>query len=357
MAEDDDQSSKTEDPSQRKLDKLREEGNVPTSKEVGHVFALVGVVALIGLVGPHSLGQLLTLTAAALENAGTLRLDSAAVGSALSHAASTMLAVLLPILLMMMGLGILGSIIQNGPMISGKPIQPSLEKISPLAGFGRLFSLRSLGEFVKSLLKLTVVSSFMIAAIYAYRNELMLLVDLSLGAGLTSLQRLMLIMVGTALAVMVVLALADVLFQRFLYYQQHRMSLKELKDEMKESEGDPHIKQRQRQIRQERARNRMMAAVPKADVIITNPTHYAVALRYKPDDGDAAPVLVAKGLDHIAERIREVAREHNVPFYEDPPLARQLYGEVDIGQSIPIQLYEVVAKVIAFVQQLKNKRK
>lgn len=356
MADDNDQSSKTEDPTERKLSKLREDGNVPQSKEVGHVFALLGMVAVIGLLGPYSMRGLGELTAAFFMNAGTLRLDgTSAVGSVLAQASWSFLASLLPILFLLMVLGIAGALIQNGLIFSTKPVEPSLEKISPLAGLKRLFSLRSLGEFVKSLLKLTVISSAMAAAIWAYRNELMLLVDVELMGGLTALQRLMLVMLAAALGTMLVLAVADVLFQRFLYFQQHRMSLKELKDELKDTEGDPHIKQRQRQIRMERARRRMMSAVPNADVVITNPTHYAVALRYKPDEGDAAPTVVAKGADHLALRIRELATENNVPLYEDPPLARQLYAEVEIDQAIPIQLYEVVAKVIAFVQQLRNR--
>ena len=138
---------------------------------------------------------------------------------------------------------------------------------------------------------------------------------------------------------------------------KNRMSAKELKDEMKDTEGDPHIKSRQRQIRMERARKRMMANVPKADVVITNPTHYAVALRYKPQEGDAAPTVVAKGVDAVAARIRDIATEHNIPLYEDPPLARQLFASVEIDQMIPIELYEVVAKVMAFVMELRKKQR
>jgi flagellar biosynthetic protein FlhB len=163
-------------------------------------------------------------------------------------------------------------------------------------------------------------------------------------------------MIVAALALMVILALADYLFQRMQFTIQNRMTRKEVKDEAKETMGDPHVKNRQRQIRNERARKRMMAAVPKSDVVITNPTHYSVALRYKPDDGDAAPVVVAKGMDHIALRIREVAQENGIPLYEDPPLARQLYANVEIDEQIPLDLYEVTAKVIAFVLQLKKRQ-
>ena len=162
--------------------------------------------------------------------------------------------------------------------------------------------------------------------------------------------------VGAATAIMLVLALADYLFQRFKFMRDNMMTLTELKDEMKESEGDQYVKQRQRQIRNERARKRMMQAVPKADVVVTNPTHYAVALRYKPDEGDAAPVVLAKGVEAVALRIRELAAQHNIPLYEDPPLARLLFAQAEIDEPIPLQTYELVARVIAFVAELRTKR-
>lgn len=358
MAETEDQSAKTEEPTERRLSKLREDGNVPTSKEVNHVFALLGMLVVVGLVAPLSLRQLEEFTGSVIQNAGLVRIDSvAASGAALSHAMYSGLVLLLPILLVMLVLGYFGGFIQNGNIISTKPIQPNLEKISPLAGLKRMFSLKSVAELLKALLKFALIGTAMGAVMAAYMPQMLHMAAEALEMSVATAHTLMVWLTAVTLAIMLLLAAADYLFQRMQYIAKNRMSLKELKDEMKESEGDPHIKQRQRQIRMERARKRMMSNVPKADVVITNPTHYSVALRYKPDDGDAAPVLLAKGVDHVAMRIREVAREHNIPLYEDPPLARTLYAQVEIDAEIPLNLYEVVAQVIAFVMDLKRKRR
>jgi flagellar biosynthetic protein FlhB len=358
MADDEDQSSKTEEPTERKLQKLREEGNVPTSREVNNLFAVLGMVAIAGLAGPWGFAKLVELTAALLQNAGTTELgDSVAVGAALTQVAMTFMVALLPMLLILMVLGYLGGFLQNGGIFSAKPLQPSLEKISLIAGLKRMFSLKSVAELVKSVVKLAVIGVAMVWVVWVRRDTLVAMVNGEVGDMLHQMQMLLLWILGDTLAVMVLLALMDYLFQRFQFLAKNRMSRRELKDEMRDSEGDPHIKQRQRQIRMERAQKRMMSAVPKADVVITNPTHYAVALRYKPEEGDAAPVLVAKGVDAVAMRIREIATENNVPLYEDPPLARQLWKDVEIDESVPVQLYEIIAKVLAFVMELKRKRR
>jgi flagellar biosynthetic protein FlhB len=357
MADGEDQSSKTEEATERKLSKLREEGNVPTSKEVNHLFALIGMLVVVGLAAPWSFMRLLELTGALIQNAGTSRLDGGNdIGAALSHILFTGLVALLPVLVVMLLLGYFGGVVQNGPLWSAKTMEPKLEKISVIAGFKRLFSLKAVAELVKAMLKFSIVGGAMGFVVWIYVPEILLLADAPLMASLGVTWRLMLAIIFAALAIMVLLAGVDLLFQRFQYFKQHMMSRKELKDEMRESEGDPHIKQRQRQIRMEQARKRMMSAVPKADVVITNPTHYSVALKYDVEGGDAAPRVVAKGVDHVAMRIREVAKEHNVPLYEDPPLARALYAQAEIDEEIPLQLYEVVAKVIAFVFDLKRKR-
>lgn len=358
MADDEDQSSKTEDPTEHKLRKLRDEGNVPTSREVNNLFALLGMLVIAGLAGPWGFKYLLELCAAALQNAGTVELDGgAAMGAAMTSVGMTFFAVLIPLLIILMVLGYFGGFLQNGALFSTKPLSPDLSKINPIEGFQRLFSWKSVMELVKSTIKMVVIGTAMTVVMWNNMDSVVALVNGDEYDLLRVLQRLMLWILGAAIVIMAILAVGDYLFQRFQYMAKHRMSRRELKDEMRDSEGDPHIKARQRQIRRERATKRMMAAVPKADVIVTNPTHYACALRYKPDQGDAAPVLVAKGVDAVALRIREVAQEHNVPLYEDPPLARQLWKDVEIDQEIPLQLYDLVAKVIAFVMELKKKRR
>lgn len=358
MADDQDQSSKTEEPTERKLSKLREDGNIPQSKEVGHLFALFGMLLLVGLAGPWSMTRLMAFMGGAIQNAGTGRAaDASSAGAALAHALLTGMMLLLPLLAVMLVVGYVGSVIQTGLTFSSKPLQPNLEKISVLAGFKRLFSIKSVAELLKAILKFGLIGGAMVMVVMGHKADILLLADAGLPASLSATWKLMLLTIGAALAVMVLLAALDYLFQRMQYLKQHRMTRQELKDEMRESEGDPHIKSRQKQLRRERARKRMMAAVPKADVVITNPTHYAVALAYKPDEGDAAPTVVAKGVDVIALKIREVAVQNNVPLYEDPPLARALYAQVEIDQEIPIQLYEVVAKVIAFVMDIKRRKR
>jgi flagellar biosynthetic protein FlhB len=357
MADDEDQSSKTQDPTERKLRQLREEGNVPSSREVNNLFAILAMVALAGGAAPWAFRKLLEMDAGLLQAAGEVRMDDgAAIGAVLSHVGMTLLLALLPLMLLVLMLGYFSGWIQNGGVFSGKPIQPNLEKISPLAGFKRMFSLKSLAELIKSLVKMAVIGGAMALVMWNHRDMVVGLVDADTVTMLWYLQRLLLWVLGAAVIVMALLAVGDYIFQRMQYIQQHRMSHRELKDEVRDTEGDPHVKGRQRQIRMERARKRMMQAVPKADVVVTNPTHYACALRYKPDDGDAAPTLVAKGVDAVALRIREIAAEHNIPLYEDPPLARELFRSVEIDEAIPIELYEVVAKVMAFVMGLKGKR-
>ncbi len=356
MADDEDQSSKTHDPTERRLRQLRDDGNVPHSREVNNLFAVLGMVAVAALLGPWAMNQLLQMGASVLQNAGTMPLeDTAATGVVMTSTGMSFFTAMLPVFGLMMLLGIGGSWIQNGGVFSSKPVEPSLSKISLIEGFKRMFSLKSVAELLKSFVKMVVIGWAMVWVAWQRRDELLGLMDSPLPVMLARLSDLTLRLLGIVVAIMAVLALADFLFERFQYIHKNRMSLKELKDEMKDTEGDPHIKSRQRQIRMERARKRMMSEVPKADVIITNPTHYAVALRYKPEMGDAAPTVVAKGVDAVAARIREVATEHGIPLYEDPPLARELWRSVDLDQSIPIELYEVVAKVMAFVMELRKK--
>lgn len=357
VADDDDQDSKTHDPTERRLRQLREEGNVPHSKEVGHLFAVLGMTILAAWAAPWAFGRLVEMGAGLLQNSGEWQLeDTAAVGAVLSRVGWGFLVAVIPIIAIMLVLGLAGGWTQNGVIFSTKPLAPSLGKISLIEGFKRMFGLKSVVELLKSAVKMGVIGGAMAWVVWVRRDTLIGLLDSNPAVILQNMQRLMLWLLGTTLAIMAVLALADFLFQKFQYIAKNRMTPQELKEEMRDSEGDPHVKARQRQIRRERAQKRMMSAVPQADVVITNPTHFAVALRYKPEMGDAAPTVVAKGVDAVAMRIREVANENNVPLYEDPPLARELWRSVEIDESIPLELYEVVAKVMAFVMELKRKR-
>ncbi len=356
MADDEDQSSKTEEPTEKKLMKLREEGNVPKSKEVNNLFMLGAMTLAIVIVLPWQLVQLGDLYQASLtEMSKNLGDTPGAVGGVFQYSIEKAIIAILPMFGILMLFAWFGGFIQTGPLLSFKAAAPKLSRISLLQGLKRMFSMQSLAEFLKSILKLVILGAIMGVVMYVHRVEFVLLADVDVWLMIKFTYKIVLELLIASIAVMVVLAISDFLFQKYQFTQQNMMSRKDLKDETKDSEGDPHVKNRQRQIRMERARSRMMQSVPESDVVITNPTHYAVALRYRPNEGDNAPTVIAKGQDFMALRIRELASEHDVPLYEDPPLARQLYAEVEIEQEIPVELYEVTAKVISFVNELKAK--
>lgn len=357
MADDEDQSSKTEEPTDRKLNKLREEGNVPKSKEVGNMFMLFGMLLMVAFILPWELEQMRDLMAGMFQLAGSSRIEGPTdMASVLMLIFEKVLLTLAPLLGALFVMAYLSGFIQSGPLFSIKPVEPKLEKISILKGFKRLFSLKSLAEFLKSVVKLVVIGAIIWGVFFAYQDEFLLLPDTSLMAIATLTYEVAIWMLIAVLAVMLLMAIADFLFQKAEYTKENMMSRKELKDEVKETAGDPQIKQRQRQIQMQAAQQRMMQAVPDADVVITNPTHFAVALSYKPDEGMAAPKIVAKGADFIAQQIRDIAQRNHVPLYEDPPLARQLYDNGELGEEIPFDLYEVTAKVISHIMQLQKKR-
>lgn len=352
--ETEDKSSKTEEPTDRKLKKLRDDGNVPKSKEVSNFFMILGMIGAMMLTIPLTLEGILNIFGSVFSDAGNIRLSSGpAIGNYLATIIYEGFFALIPTLGILLVFAAAGSFVQTGFIFTFKPIKPQLSRISLIKGLEKLFSVKSLMEFLKSLFKLVVLSFILFGILYVERNEFLLLVDKSVGL-ITSITQTMIIrmLMGT-LAIVFLLAVIDWLFQKAQFTKEQRMSRKELKDEFKESEGDPHVKNRQRQLRQERARARMMQEVPKADVVLTNPTHFSVALKY--DEDRAAPYVVAKGVDHMAMKIREIANEHDIPLYEDPPLARQIYYNVEIDDEVPLDLYEAVAKIIAYVYSIKKK--
>ena len=248
----------------------------------------------------------------------------------------------------------IGPFLQVGPLFSFETLKPDLSKISIIKGFGRLFSARSLMEFAKGLLKICAIAFVGYLLVKPYLNGVEHTIGLSWAALLHEMRGLVLRMMAGVLIVLLVIAVADLLYQRFEHYEKMRMTKQEVKDEYRQSEGDPHVKQRLRQLRMEKARQRMMQAVPEADVVITNPTHFSIALKYDQEISDA-PIVVAKGIDEVALRIREVAKEHDVILYEDRPLARTLYDTVEIDDPIPTELYKAVAEIISYVFKKKGK--
>lgn len=355
MAEDQDQSQKTEEPTQRRLDEARQKGQMATSREVNHALVLGSGALFLGIVAPGLgqrviealwpfVGQPHALTIGSVELVRSLAALLGALGMAL-----------FPVVLVFVGAAIAGGLIQHGPVWSASPLAPKLERISPAAGAKRLFSLKSFVEFAKGMVKIVLVGAAGGALLWPAAPQVIAATGLEAGPLLALLRTLALrLLLGVALLTALI-ALLDVAYQRFEQRKQLRMSRRDLQDEFKQTEGDPFIRARLKNLRMERARRRMMAEVPKATVVVTNPTHVAVALRY---DGEtsAAPRLVAKGIDALAERIQTVARSHGVPVVQNPPLARALHAAVELGAEVPPAHYRAVAEVVGYVLRLKGRR-
>jgi flagellar biosynthetic protein FlhB len=354
MAEEEDQSQKTEEPTQRKLEDARKKGQVATSREINNALMISSAAAFVALLAPdvtNNLSQLLVPFISSphsfILNIDDLRLAAAGL---LSNVGVTMI---LPALLFLVA-ALASSLLQNGIVVSAEPLKPKLDKISPISGAKRIFSLKSFVEFVKGLFKISLIAAAAVVLVWPEATTIIKSAEIEIIGVLVILKTLTLkLLIGIA-SIVLVIALLDILYQRFEHQKQLRMSRKDLQDEYKQTEGDPHIKARLKSLRAERARQRMMADVPKATVVITNPTHFAVALQY--DSAEmSAPKAVAKGADLMAFRIRELAEEHDVPIVENPPLARSLYASVDIGDEISPDHYHAVAKVVGYVMRLRRR--
>jgi flagellar biosynthetic protein FlhB len=355
MAEEQDDSQKTEDPTSRRLDEARNRGQVANSREVNNLLML-GVFSLSVLFfGGTAASALYKASLPFIESPDLVPTDF----GHLVQIGWKLLGVLLVAGAVPLVLAIIAAVgagyLQFGLVWSADGLTPKLDKISPLAGLKRMFSMRSLAEFVRGLLKLAVVGSvamFLILPEVAHLNKLigMEMIQL-LGETKALLAKLLIGVVSIVAAI----ATIDVIYQRMQHLREMRMSRQEIKDEFKETEGDPLIKGRLRQLRMERTRRRMMAQVPQSDVVVTNPTHYAVALKYDPGTM-AAPKLLAKGVDKAAQKIREIAKENGIPVVENPPLARGLYAAVDIDQEVTPEFYKAVAEVISYIFKLKRRR-
>ena len=354
MADETDDAEKTEDPSERKLMEARRKGDVPKSQEVSTWFVLVGSAMALFIFGaPAAEGLALNLKGV-LQHADQIGTDGMSLrllGRDLAVSVSSALAI--PLLLLILA-AIAGNAIQHGFLLSAEQIKPKLQKISPASGFKRLFSAQSLVNFAKGLAKITIVGVLMGVVVWPERGRLDTIVAAGIPAILQTAAWLGMKLMLATIAVMTLIAAADFAFQRHTYFKKQRMTQREVKDEYKQAEGDPIIKAKLRQIRAERSRQRMMAKVPDATVVITNPTHYAVALKY--ETGMAAPICLAKGVDAVALRIREVARDNDVPIVENPPLARALHASVEPDQEINPDHYKAVAQVISFLMRQKRRR-
>lgn len=345
---------RTEEPTPRRREEARKRGQVARSRELAAVAVIGGGLLAFMLSGAFMLGQLFYALKFFLEipfpvfdlQEAYLCFKQALKLGALST---------WPLIVFLVIVSLLSNFLQTGGVVAWEALSPKAERINPVEGFKRLFSLPSLVELAKSILKIAIISVVAYLVIRKHREEILALLgeDLrGIGGSIYYLSRDLAFKLLIALAV---LAVFDFFFQRWELERKLRMTREELKEELKQTEGDPWIKSRIRQIQREMARKRMMAEVPKADVVITNPEHVAVALRYKMGEMPA-PQVVAKGRGVLAQRIKEIAREHEVPIVEDPPLARLLYARVEVEEYVPEDLYKAVAEVLAYVYKLKGKR-
>ncbi|MAO55674.1 MAG: flagellar biosynthesis protein FlhB [Rhodospirillaceae bacterium] len=353
MAEEDD-SQKTEEPTPRKLSKARDEGQVAPSQEIKHWMILMGGAGMLLFLAPAIARDITAICRRFVQGSYAIPTDMEHMRLLFSDVALQVFIILSPAFGLFIVLALIANVGQFGLIWSVKKVSPKPSKISPLSGVKRLFSSQGVMEFVKGILKLTLVSLVAFGLAIPMLSDLQMLPAISPGEALHRIHEIAILMAVASFGVMTVVAALDYIFQRSTFMKQMRMSKNEVKDEHKQTDGDPQVKARIRQIRAERARQRMMAAVPKADVIITNPTHFAVALEYKMESMPA-PIVVAKGQDHMALKIREIAEENEITIVENPPLARALYGSVEIDQEIPPEHFKAVAEVIGYVMRLKGK--
>lgn len=350
-----DDSQKTEDPSPRRLEEARERGQVVNSREVNNWIILFAATMVIVMSGPGIMSDTTHLFKNLLEQSYAVPADAGGLGDTIQSIFLRIAGLILLPLLILSFAGAFSGFMQTGPLFTTEPLQPDVSKISIIKGFQRLFSKRSVMELVKGLIKLTLVSIAAFIALKPYMGNVEHFVGLELPQAMFELKALFLSMMIAVLSVLFILAIIDYIFQREQFMKSMRMSKQELLEEHKQTEGDPHIKGKLRQLREKKARQRMMQAVPTADVVITNPTHYAVALKYDTKEMDA-PVMVAKGVDAVAERIKALAKENEVPIVENATLARALYSSMELEEAIPREHYKAVAEVISYVFKLKGRR-
>lgn len=358
MAEDEDKSNKTEEPTERKLRKAREQGDVPSSRETGNMMSVLSLFVLTLFLLPQAAPQLTGALGGLLQTAGQIgvgegRQGLADLGVVLRALGRSIGLALAPAFFIMIVAAVFGVLIQGETVVSLERIKPKLSKISPWSGLKKMVSADSVVEFAKNVAKVLVVAAIAgwvargaVTGIWQSRG----FVPEELPGYLR--REVAQVLIGAAVF-LVPVSIFDIVWKRAQWIKKQRMSIKEVRDEHKEAEGDPRMKGRRDEIRRKRARQRVAAAVPTASVVLTNPTHYAVALRYQPGI-DTAPLCVAKGADLMAAQIRRLAREHDIPMVENRPLARALHATVEVDDQIPVEHWQAVAEIIGYVMDLRR---
>lgn len=351
---DDSGSERTEEATSKRRDDFRKKGQVAQSKEVNTAALLSFSILLWYFYGPIFWSKLSWMVHYIWAQAGHYEVTPKSVTQMFGFVLKNGALLLSPLFFMVLVIGFCASFFQIGWLFTTKPLMPDLSKLDPIKGSARFVSKRSMVELIKSLAKVVLVGYVAYKTVFNEFENALYLVDMEVLETLNYVGRVALVVLFKSCGVMLLLALIDFLFVRWEMEEKMKMTKQEQKEEFKESEGDPHLKARVRALQQEMARNRMMAEVPKADVVITNPTHLSVAISYEQGKTDA-PIIVAKGADNIAMKIREIARENNVPLVENVTVARALF-KVDIGAVVPEQMFKAVAEILAYVYSLKRRR-
>ncbi|MBQ8982865.1 MAG: flagellar biosynthesis protein FlhB [Lachnospiraceae bacterium] len=356
FAKDGEGGEKTEEPTPKKMEDSRKDGSVAKSKELATGVSLLALFVtlrfIMGYIGPrliNTFSKYWGLSSSAILDGYSFQ----RVVATLQEMAKDILLIVAPFLIVGLVVGVLANALQFKWMVTTKPMEPKLSKINPLSGFKRIFSSRSLVELLKAILMIGAVGYVAYSVLIKHVNDILLLYDITVEQSLALLNSIIWDMGIRISAVMLVIGVADFAYQKWKHKDDLKMTKQEVKDEFKNSEGDPQIKGQQKQRMRQASQRRMMQAVPEADVVITNPTHFAVALKYDVTVRPA-PVVVAKGADFLATKIKDVARENNIEIVENKPLARMLYYNVDIDDEIPPELYEAVANILAYIIHLRK---
>ncbi len=357
MAEDGDSSQdKTEEPTGRRISKAREEGQVPRSKELNTTLLLIAGAGGLLIFGSQIGKNLVNIMTQSFSFTREAAFDTKQMSIYLVNAAIEISQIVIPFLVVLFFAAIIGSVLLGGWLFSTKSLVPKFSKLNPIKGIAKMFALKALVELLKAIAKVTVVMFFAVMIIRSQMPELLGLGHESVIPAMAHAAQILAWSFFLLSCTMIVIAAVDVPFQIYEHVKSLKMTKQEVKDEFKDTEGKPEVKQKIRQLQMEMAQRRMMQDVPNADVVITNPTHFSVALRYDPEK-DGAPILLAKGHDQTALKIREIAKAHNIEQVAAPPLARSIYHHAEIGQEIPSGLYLAVAQVLAYVFQLKQFRR
>ena len=354
MSDDQDKSQQTEEPTAKRLEQARENGDIVKSQEVSAFVLLGGGTVAIAMFGKYTATGLAKILLQFLEQPDSMSVDGAGLAAISRGLLYNTALVLAPFFGVMMVAALAGHVMQGRPTFNLSKLAPDFSKVSPLAGFKRMFGLEGWINLLKGLVKIGIVGAAIWTQLWPERGHMEGILSQSTGAVVGDMSHLLFKVLFTALAALGVIAGLDYFFQRMRWLSRNRMSKQEVKEEYRQNEGDPAIKAKVRQLRHDRARKRMMAAVPGATVVIMNPTHFAVALKYE-SGKMAAPVCVAKGVDALALRIRAVAEENDVAVVENPPLARALHASVEIDEPVPAEHFKAVAQVIGYVMRLQGK--